>query len=141
MFFADLLFDFILKSLFHFFEWLFATLLTPLLDLFPGHVPRFGIKREKKRQARGLLKRGLMLLREGRIDEADLRFGTALKVNPQIVNSLSKRQRRNTMLELSRKGGGLNATYLWLQLEEREKAPNQQEPSLSPARGSGEKRH
>ncbi len=131
MFFADLLFEFFLKSLFHFFEWLFAILLTPLLDLFPGHAPKLGIKREKKRQAKGLLKRGLMLLREGHIDEADVRFGAATKVYPQIEDSLSKRQRRNMMSELARRGGSLNATYLWFQLEEREGAHKQQKPSLS----------
>ncbi len=32
------------------------------------------------------------------------------------------------------------ATYLWVQLEEPEGAPKQQEPPLSPARASGEKR-
>ncbi len=37
------------------------------------------------------------------------------------------------MLELSRNGGGLNATDLWFQLEKREKATEPGKPSLNAA--------
>lgn len=127
-----MLFELIFELLLRFFDWLFAALLTPLLNLFPGHAPKFGLKREKKRQARGMLEHSQLLLRKGLIDQADIRFGAALKVYPQIVDCLSSRERRKLMLELVENGGGLNATQLWLQLENIEKAAKLQ------ARLSGE---
>ena len=71
---------------------------------------------EQKRLAKRELEQGLSLLRRGRIDEADLRFGTALKLWPEIVASLSEQERRRLMAELASHGGGWNATELWLQL-------------------------
>ena len=78
--------------------------------------PRFGLQRYKKRQARGLLREGLKLLRSGLVDDADLRFGAALKVNPQLVESLSRRRQRRLQSELEENSGGLNATHLLLLL-------------------------
>lgn len=76
---------------------------------------------EKERLAKRELGKGLSLLREGRIDEADLRFGTALKLWPEFVVSLPERHRRRLMAELASHGGGWNATELWLQLEEQDR--------------------
>ncbi len=59
----------------------------------------------------------MALLRQGSIDEADVRFGAALKVNPHLVKSLSREQQQSLILELEGyRKGGLNAANLLLQL-------------------------
>jgi hypothetical protein len=79
--------------------------------------PRFGLKRDRRRQAKRLLEQGMTLLRQGSIDEADVRFGAALKVNPHLVESLSGEQQRSLTSELEgHRKGGLNAACLLLQL-------------------------
>lgn len=80
---------------------------------------------ERKRLARRELEKGLSLLRRGCIDEADARFGTALRLWAEIVESLSEHEQRRLMAELASYGGGWNATELWLQLEEQGR-PRQQ---------------
>ncbi len=72
-----------LEGLFGLFLLLLEWMLTPILNRLPGHVPKRGLKRERKRQARGQIKHGLELLRQGCVDEADIRFGAALKIEPQ----------------------------------------------------------
>lgn len=79
--------------------------------------PRFGLKKDRRRQAKRLLEQGMALLRQGSIDEADVRFGAALKVNSHLVESLSREQQKNLTSELEEhRKGGLNATNLLLQL-------------------------
>jgi hypothetical protein len=97
-------------------------ILDPLADWLDkraifNYRPRFGLKRDRKRQAKCLLEQGLALLRKGSIDEADVRLGAALKVNPHLVESLSRKQQQSLILELERyRNGGLNAANLLLQL-------------------------
>ncbi len=79
--------------------------------------PRFGLKRDRRRQAKRLLEQGMVLLRQGCVDEADVRFGAALKVNPRLVESLSREQQKSLASELEgHRKGGLNAANLLLQL-------------------------
>lgn len=80
------------------------------------HRPGFGLRRERRRQSLRLLKNGQALLRRGATQEADVRFGAALKLNPQVVRTLSKKQRQSLMDQLERHGGDSNATRLWLDL-------------------------
>jgi hypothetical protein len=78
---------------------------------------RFGLKRDRRRQAKRLLEQGMALFRRGTIDEADAHFGAALKVTPHLVESLSREQQQSLVLELEGyRKGGLNATNLLLQL-------------------------
>ena len=88
---------------------------------FKRHISSKLLDIEQKRLAKRELEQGLSLLRRGRIDEADLRFGTALKLWPEFVISLPERHRRRLMAELASHGGGWNATELWLQLEEQDR--------------------
>jgi hypothetical protein len=76
-------------------------------------------QRERKRQAKGFLKRGEELLGEGSVDEADVRFGLALQLWPDIVSHLSRRQCRRLKAEILRHSKGLNAARLRLRLDKR----------------------
>jgi len=97
-------------------------ILDPLADWLDkraifNYRPRLGLKRDRRRQAKRMLERGLALLRKGCVDEADVHLGAALRVNPRLVDSLTRRQQESLMLELGRgRKGGLNATRLLLQL-------------------------
>lgn len=77
---------------------------------------RLGLGRERRRQSGRLLAKGLELLRSGSTREADVRFGAALKLDPQLVWTLSKKQRQLLTDELERHGGDANAARLWLDL-------------------------
>jgi hypothetical protein len=92
---------------------------------FKRHISSKLLDIEQKRLAKRELEQGLSLLRRGRIDEADVRFGTALRLWPEIVASLPERERRRIMTELASHGGGWNATELWLRLEEQGRARQQ----------------
>ncbi len=83
------------------------------------------LERERRRLAKRELEKGLSLLRRGCIDEADVRFGTALRLWAEIVESFSEHERRRLMAELASHGGGWNATELWLQLEEQGRSRQQ----------------
>ncbi len=76
-------------------------------------------QRERKRQAKGFLKRGEELLGEGSVDEADVRFGLALQLWPDIVSHLSIKQCRRLKDEIFRHSTGWNAAQLRHQLEQR----------------------
>jgi hypothetical protein len=78
------------------------------------------VQKERRRQAQKFLVQARELLRRGFIERADLRFGLALRLRPDILNSLSKRQKRKLMADLVRHGGGPNATLLLLDLDERQ---------------------
>ena len=84
-------------------------------DIFK-YRPKFALRRESRRQSCRLLEDGLALLRSGSAQEADVRFGAALKLNPQLVRTLSKKQRQSLIDGLERQGGDANATRLWLDL-------------------------
>jgi hypothetical protein len=75
---------------------------------------------ERTRQARIFLNEGCRLLSKGLVDDADVRFGLALHLWPDIVDSLSKRQQRKLMTELARLGGEVNAASLWLELDKQQ---------------------
>jgi hypothetical protein len=77
----------------------------------------YQVQREKKRQARRFLEAGRVLLGKGAIDEADLRFGIALRLWPDVVHHLSKKRCRMLADEVI--GYGSNATQLRLQLNKR----------------------
>ena len=76
-------------------------------------------RRERKRQAKRFLKRGQELLSKGSVDEADIRFDLALRLCPDIVNHLSRRQCRRLEDEIAKHCRGRNATQLRFQLDKR----------------------
>ncbi len=56
---------------------------------------------EGKRQARVFLQHGLESLAVGALDDADMQFGLALKVSPNIARCLSSRKQRRLLEELA----------------------------------------
>jgi hypothetical protein len=87
-------------------------MLLRLLELFPDH----SAERLRKRQVKLQLKRGLTLLGKKSFNEADIHFGTALTIQPDIARVLSKREIKKIMVKLPIYGGGPNANRLWLEL-------------------------
>ena len=77
-------------------------------------------QKERKRQAKWFLKRGQELLSKESVHEADVRFGLALKLWPDIVNHLSKKQRRKLEDEIVSHTRGLNAAQIQFQLNKRD---------------------
>ena len=75
------------------------------------------VEAERKRQARSFLKSGREFLWQGRFDEADARFGAARRLNPKVISTLSRRQRKTFKLELGNSGKyGINSREFWRQL-------------------------
>ncbi len=96
---------------------LFFELIALLLHQAIGQITEARVRAERRKQAKRLLRHGRELLRQGRREEADTQFGAAMKLNPRVVDVLSKRQQRKFLGELVQQGGGLNASHLWIQLE------------------------
>ncbi len=91
---------------------LLGDLLIKLLELIPDH----SRERRKRRLAKSQLKLGLALLGRRRFDKADIHFGAALTLSSDIVNMLSKRERKKLLANLVRYPTGRNATRLLLDL-------------------------
>lgn len=87
-------------------------MLIKLLDLIPDH----SAERLRKRRAKLQLKRGLQLLTRKSIQEADIHFGAALNIQPDIMHVLSKREIRRIIAILKTYGGGPNAAGLWFEI-------------------------
>jgi predicted flavoprotein YhiN len=83
-----------------------------LMELFPDH----SRERKKKREAKSQLNRGLKLLGKKSVQEADIHFGAALTIQPDIAHVLSKRENRKIRSRLSRYATGPNGTRLLLDL-------------------------
>jgi len=75
----------------------------------------------RTKQARSLLERGRVLLRQGLLDVADAQFGAAMRLDPSLVGKLRKQMRRDLLSEFEGRGGGLNATHIWMQLKQMDK--------------------
>jgi len=88
-------------------------MLIKFLELFPDH----SAERLRKRRAKLQLNRGLKLLNRKSVQEADVHFGAALTILPDIVHVLSKRELKKIMAKLRMYGGGPNATRLWLEID------------------------
>jgi len=88
-------------------------MLIRLLELFPDHKHERMIKRQAKLQ----LMQGLQLLDKKMFHEADIHFGAALRINPEIAHFLSKRKIRRVMEKLDVHRGLPNVTRLWLEME------------------------
>jgi len=65
----------------------------------------------RKRDAKRFLKKGRTLLASGRTYEADIQFSLALRLCPDIINSLSQSERLQIVTELDAYRGS-DAAYL-----------------------------
>ncbi len=75
---------------------------------------------EAERQARHLLKNGWSLLENGLVHDADVRFGLALRLWPEVVSSLPKKQQKRLLEELESAGYDetpKNIKLVWIQLD------------------------
>ncbi len=75
---------------------------------------------ERERQARRALQEGRSLLAKGLIHEADVRFGLALRMWPDVVSSLPKKQQKGLLEEVESPEHGetpKNIKLVWLQLD------------------------
>jgi hypothetical protein len=80
----------------------------------------FELTLEGERQARQYLKDGRSLLRNASIHEADVRFGLALRLWPDVVASLPKKEQKRFLkeLELIRPDEAFsNIQRVWIQLD------------------------
>jgi hypothetical protein len=88
-------------------------MLIKFLELFPDH----SFENKRKRQAKLQLKKGLELLSRSMFEEANIHFGAALTLKPDLVRVLSKRKIRKIMDKLEIHRAYPNARRLWLEME------------------------
>ena len=82
-----------------------------LIRLLFHYVGKIDVALTRKRDAKRFLKRGRALLAARRTYEADIQFSLALRLCPDIINSLSQSERLQIVTELDAYRGS-NADYL-----------------------------
>ncbi len=75
------------------------------------------ISEETRRQAHSQLMHGWELLSNGRIHDAEIRFGAALRLLPDVVKLLSEEEQWNLQAQIIWHGGGRNAKLILKQLD------------------------
>jgi hypothetical protein len=75
------------------------------------------VSEETRRQARSQLMHGWELLSNGHIQAAEIRFGAALRLLPDVVKLLSKEEQWNLQARIIWHGGGRNANLILKQLD------------------------
>ncbi len=99
---------------------LFGHLFKLLVRAAGARLGEFELTLERERQARCFLKNGWSCLEKGFVHDADVRFGLALRMWPDVVSSLPKKQQKRLLEELESPGHvetPRNIKLVWIQLD------------------------
>lgn len=86
-------------------------LITSLLPLLGKLIFHIDVELTRKRDAKRFLKKGRALLATGHTHEADIQISLALRLCPEVINSLSQSERLQIVTELEAYRG-TSSSYL-----------------------------